>query len=221
MTRKNILLLIPLLFTSSVSCTQKSFVCWNEKKTEATAFAFDDTINSVMIGDIHQYSTFTSSKVPLNSSMPGATHILEMKSNSIILQVIQDTVFTKTRLPSGKFIKDYNEIKTEYDYLNQRRYHAIYPVIWKYIFDKNSQQLSFFANPLPIPRSAIEQKFIQDRATGSLNPQKVKNLTKEEFALIFPPQEKAYTRMYPNCEEEEPHSLKRFFRSIFRLFQFV
>ena len=217
----HILLLIVLVSTCSVSCTEKSFVCWNKQRTEATAFAFDDSLNTVTVDDRLTYSTFTSSKESLNSSMPGGTHILQMNPNSIILQVIQDTVFTKTRLSSGKFIKDYNEIKTEHDYLNQRRYHAVYPVVWKYVFDKNSATLSFYANPLPIPRSSIEQKFIYDKSTNDLAPQKVRDLTEKESSAVFPPKEKAYTRLYPNCEEESPNSIKRFFRSIFRLFQFV
>ena len=217
----SILLLIPLLFVCSVSCTQKSFVCWDKQRTEAMAFAFDDTLNDVTVRDIYTYSTFDSKKEPLNSDMPGGTHTLQMKESVITLEVIQDTVFTKYRLPSGKLIKSHTEIKTEYDYLNQRRYHAVYPVIWKYVFDKNSLELSFSSWPLPKPRSAIEQEFIYNKTTDDLYPRKTKDLTEEEFSLIFPAHEKRYSHMYPHCEKEEPHSLKRFLRTLSKYFNFV
>ena len=214
------LLIILVIFICSVSCTKKSFVCWNEQKTEAIAFAFDDTLNQVTVRDIYEYSTLNSKKEPLKSHMPGGTHRLQMDQNVITLEVIQDTVFTKTRLPSGEFIESHTEIKTENDYLNQRRYHAVYPVIWKYVFDKKLLKLSFSLSPLPKPRSAIEQKFIYDKATDDLYPEKTKDLTTEELSLIFSSHKKPTTYIYPHCERENDYSLKRILRSIYRHLSF-
>ena len=218
--RKDILLLIFILFTFSVSCTQKSFVCWNEEETKATAFSFDDVLNTVTFGDIHSYSTLNAKKEPLNSDMPGGTHTLQMDDDLITLEVIQDTVLVKTRLPSGEFIKNPADIDNEYDYLNQRRYHAVYPVVHKYVFDKELSKLSLFYSALPKPRSAIEQEFIYDKTRGDLYPRKVKDLTAEEFSLIFPPHEKSSTFLYPKCREET-HSLKRILRTIIRMLTFA
>ena len=211
----DIILLILFFFTFSVSCTQKSFVCWNEEETTATAFSFDDVLNTVTVRDIHSYSILNSKKEPLNSNMPGGTHTLQMDEDFITLQVIQDTVFVKTRLPSGEFIKNPADITNEHDYLNQRRYHAVYPVIWKYVFDKNLLKLSLFYSPLPKPRSAIEQEFIYDDTRGDLYPRKVKDLTADEFSVIFPPHEKSSTFLHPKCKEET-NSLKRTLRSIIK-----
>ena len=197
-----ILLLTLLLCIFTISCTQKSFLCWNEEKTLAMAFAYDDIANYVVAEDKNSYSILTSSKEPLQSHMPGGTHVLQMDEDIITLQVIQDTVYTRTQLPSGKFIDSYDEIKTENDYLKQRRYHAVYPVVWKYVFDKVSSELSFFATPLPKPRSAIEQEFIYDKAKDDLYPKKVRDLTDKEAASIFPPNEKEYNDNYPHCEDE-------------------
>ncbi len=216
---------VPLLFLSplifSISCTQQSFVCWNEQKTKAVSFAFDETMNSVTVKDIYQYSTLDSSNKPLSSHMPGGTHRLKMNKDSITLEVIQDTVFTKTRLPSGRFIKSHTEIKTQNDYLKQRRYHAVYPVIHKYIFEKKSLKLSLFYSPLPKPRSAIEQEFIHDKTTNDLHPKKTKDLSPEELTLIFPPHEKTTPYIYPDCKKEESYSLKRTIRTILKYFYSV
>ncbi len=211
-----IVLFLSLFF---ISCTQNSFVCWNEAKTEAIAFAYDDSLIYVNVDDIHSYSTLDSKK-SLNSNMPGGTHKLEMNENMIVLEVIQDTVFTKTRLPSGNFIKNHTEIKTKHDYLNQRRYHAVYPVVLKYVFDKYSSKLAFSARPLPIPRSAIEQKFIYNKTTKKLYPEKTKDLTHEEFSTIFPAHENSYTNTYPNCEDDF-NPFKRSIRTILKYFYFV
>lgn len=213
--KKNYLILLFILFTSSVSCTQKSFVCWNKEETEATAFAFDDISNIVTVRDIHSYSTFNSKREALSSEMSGGTHRLQMDEDLITLEFIQDTVFVKTRLPSGKFIKDPSKIDNEYDYLNQRRYHAIYPVVHKYVFDRELSELSLFYSPLPSPRSAIEQEFIYDDTRGGLYPRKVKDLTDQEWSSIFPPHEKSSTVRYPKCKEDTG-SLKRILRTIIR-----
>ncbi len=218
--RDDIFLLILILFTFSVSCTQKSFVCWNEEKTEAIAFSFDDILNIVTVRDIHSYSTLNAKKEPLDSDMPGGTHVLQMDEDFITLEVIQDTVLVKTRLPSGEFIKNPADIDNEYDYLNQRRYHAVYPVVHKYVFDKGLSKLSLFYSALPKPRSAIEQEFISDKTRGDLYPRKVKDLTAEEFSSIFPPHEKSSTFLYPKCREET-YSLKRILRTIIRHLTFA
>lgn len=214
-------LLVLFLLIFSVSCTKKSFICWNKEKTKAVAFSFDNILNTVTIADIHGYSTLTSSQKSLQSHMPGGTHRLKMDKDLIVLKVIQDTVFTKTKLPSGKFIKSHTEIETEDDYLKQKRYHAIYPVIHKYIFDKKLLKLSFSSRPLPRPRSAIEQKFIFDKATDDLYPEKTKDLSPEELSAIFPAHEKTHNSTYPDCKQENAYSIKRFFRTILRYFQFV
>ena len=210
---------IPFIF--SISCTQKSFVCWNEKKTQALAFSFNETMGYVTVKDIRRYSTLTSRKKPLKSHMPGGTHTLEMNKDFITLKVIQDTVLIKTRIPSGKFIKNPTEIKTEYDYLNQKRYHAIYPIIHKYFFDKKLLKLSLSYLPLSKPRSAIEQEFIQNKKTNDLHPKKRRELTPEELLLIFPPHEKTKTYIYPRCEKEKTYSPKGILRSILKYFHFV
>lgn len=213
-------LFVLFLFTFSASCTQKSFVCWNEEETEAVAFSFDDILNTVTVRDIHSYAVLNAKKEPLSSDMAGDTHALQMDEDFITLEVIQDTVFVKTRLPSGEFIKDPSKIDNEYDYLNQRRYHTVCPVVRKYVFDKQLEQLSLSYSPLPKPRSAIEQEFIYDKSRGDLYPRKVKDLTLEEFSVIFPPHEKSSTFLYPNCKEET-HSLKRILRTIIRTLTFA
>ena len=220
MKPNHVLLLTFFFLTFSISCTQKSFVCWNEDKTKAMAFAFDDNLNYVTVRDIFRYSTLDSHKEHLASHMPGGTHRLQMDQDVITLEVIQDTVFTKTKLPSGKFIESHEEIATEDDYLKQIRYHAVYPVVWKYVFDKDSLKLSFSSFPLPKPRSAIEQKFIYDKSKDDFYFQKTKDLTDKEFSILFPSNEKAYNSNY-NCEEEDAYSLKRMLRSIVKYLNFV
>ena len=207
-----IILLILFFFTFSVSCTQKSFVCWNEEETEAIAFAFDSIVGYAVVEDIHDFYILNAEK-QLNSDMPGGSHTLQMDQNTVVLEFIQDTVYTKTKLPSGQFIKDSSEIKNRYDYLNQRRYHAVYPVVHKYVFDKKLLKLSLFYSPLPKPRSAIEQEFIYDKTRNNLYPKKVKDLTQSESASIFPPHEKTSTFLYPKCKNET-YSLKRILRTI-------
>lgn len=205
--------LILFLYTFSISCTQKSFLCWNEQKTEAMAFAFDET--SVTVRDIHRYSTVNSSKEPLQSHMPGGTHRLQMNLDSIILEVIQDTASAKIQLPSGKFTNSHTEFENEEEYLKQKRYHAVYPVIHKYIFDKKLSKLSLLYSRLSKPRSAIAQKYIYNKTADEYFLEKIKDLTDEEFSTIFPAHEKSQTYMYPNCEEES-HSMKQMIRSILR-----
>ncbi len=215
------ILFVLFFSTFSISCTHRSFVCWNEKNTKAIAFEFSDDLRYVKVSDIHSYNILNSKKIPLNSNMPGGTHKLEINQNSITLKVIQDTVFTKTQLPSGKFIKYHSEIKSQHDYLNQRRYHAVYPVVWKYVFNRDSLKLSFSLIPLPKPRKSIEQKFIYDENKKNLYPEKVRNLTEKESALIFPSHEKTKTFIYPKCKEEDAHSLKKFLRTISKYLKFV
>ena len=207
-----------LLFTSSVSCTQKSFLCWNENRTEATAFAFDDISNTVKVRDIHSYSTFNSSKEPLQSHMPGDTHRLKMDKDFITLKFIQDTAYAKTQLSTGKFIKPNTEI-TEEEYMKQTRYHAVYPVVWKYVFDKNASTLTYSSSPLPKPRYSSKAKYVYDKKTDDFYFEKIKDLSAEELSRIFPPEEKNYTHVYPNCEEES-YSFKRIIRSIIRQLSF-
>ena len=213
-----VFLLSLFLLTSSVSCTQKSFLCWDEQRTKAMAFAFDDIVNHVKVRDIQSYSTLTSSKEPLQSHMPGGTHRLQMDSNLITLEVIQDTAYSKNQLPSGEFIKSNTEI-TEEEYLKQINYHAVYPVIWRYVFNKNSLTLSFSSAPLLKPRYATKAKFVYDKTADDYFLEKTKDLTATELSRIFPPQEKSYTDIYPNCEEES-YSFKRIFRSIIRQLSF-
>ena len=215
---KLVFLLSLFLFTSSVSCTQKSFLCWNEKRTKAMAFAFDDILNHVKVRDIHGYSTLTSSKEPLQSHMPGGTHRLQMNSSLITLEVIQDTAYSKNQLPSGKFIKSNTAISEE-EYLKQTNYHAVYPVIWRYVFDKKLLTLSFSSSPLPKPRYATKAKFVYDKTADDYFLEKTKDLTAKELSEIFPPEEKFYTDIYPNCEEES-FSFKRIIRSIIRQLSF-
>lgn len=203
------------LYTFSISCTQKSFLCWNEQKTEAMAFAFDEISNYVTIRDIHRYSNLNSSKEPLQSHIPRGTHRLQMNPNSITLEVIQDTASSKIQLPSGKFTNSHTEFESEEEYLKQTRYHSVYPVIHKYIFDKELSKLSLSYSRLPKPRSAIAQKYIYDKTADEYFLEKVKDLTDKEFSTIFPAHEKSKTYMYPNCKEES-HSMKRMIRSILR-----
>lgn len=207
-----------LLFTSSVSCTQKSFLCWNENRTEATAFAFDDISNTVKVRDIHSYSTFNSSKEPLQSHMPGGTHRLLMDKDFITLEVIQDTAYAKTQLYTGEFIKPNTEI-TEEEYLKQTFYHAVYPVLWKYVFDKKLLKLTYSSAPLPKPRRATMARNVYDKTADDYYFEKIKDLNAEELSRIFPPEEKSYTHVYPNCEEES-YSFKRIIRSIIRQLSF-
>ena len=182
------------------------------------AFAFDNIFHHVKVRDIHWYSTLTSIKEPLQSHMPGGTHRLEMDSNLITLEVIQDTAYSKNQIPSGKFIKSNSEISEE-EYLKQINYHAVYPVIWRYIFNRNSLALSFSSSPLSKPRYATKSKFVYDKTANDYLLKKTKDLTAKELSEIFPPQEKSYTHTYSNCEEES-YSLKRIFRSIIRQLSF-
>ena len=213
-----VFLLSLLLFTSSVSCTQKNFLCWNEKRTEAMAFSFDDILSTVKVRDIHSYSTFNSSKEPLQSHMPGGTHRLLMDKDFITLEVIQDTAYAKTQLSTGEFIKPNTEISEE-EYLKQTFYHAVYPVLWRYIFDKNSSTLTYSSSPLPKPRRATMARNVYDQKTDEYYFKKVKDLNAKELSQIFPPEEKFYTKAYPHCETES-YSFKRIFRSIIRQLSF-
>ena len=208
-----------------ISCSQNSYIynyiCWNKKRTQAIAFSFDNQLKSVTIGDIHSYFILTSQNQPLDASMSGDTHKLQMNQHSITLEVIQDTVYVKTRIPSGQFVNP-KDIKIEEDYFNQRRYHAVFPVVHKYVFDKKSPQLSVFYSPLFPPRRAIEQKFVhQGGDKYDIYPEKVKDLGLEESAAIFPPEEKTSSFSYPNCEDEGSYSLKKMIRSILKRFQFA
>ena len=216
---KCIFLLTLFLCTFSISCTQKSFLCWNEKRTRAMAFSYDDTLRTVTVRDIHSYSTLDASKEPLQSHMSGGTHRLQIDQDSITLEVIQYTASAKTQLPSGKFIDSNTAIEDESEWLKQRRYHAVYPTVRKYIFDRQLSKLSYSSAPLPKPRSAIEQRYIYDQKMEDYYLQKTRDLTNEEFALLFPPHEKEYRDLYPHCEEES-HSLKRVVRSILRSLSF-
>ena len=153
--------------------------------------------------------------------MPGGAYRLQMNPDFIDLEVIQDTVFTKTRLPSGQFIKSSDEIQTQEDYLKQIRYHSVYPVIRKYIFNKKSLQLTYSSRPLPKPRSAIEQKFVYEKETDSLRPYKTRDLEEEELKGIFPAHEKTRVRPYPNCEQESFFSIKQKVRSMLKYWIFV
>ena len=204
-----------LLFAS---CTEKSYLCWNEKRTRAVAFSFDDTMESVTVEDLHSYGLWTSQDKPLDAGMPGGTHRLTMDEDSITLEVIQDSVRVKTKVPSGRFV-DPKDIKTEEDYLGQRRYHAVLPFVHKYVFDRESIRLSLsYSPPLLPPRRAIEQKFVAKGGKYELYPEKVKDLSPEEASDIFG-SSSGSTSAYPDCEEES-HSMKRFVRSILRLLFF-
>ena len=198
-----------------ISCKQKSFLCWNELKTKAMAFSFDETSNYVTVRDIHRYSTVNSNKEPLQSHMPGGIHRLQMNPDFIILETIQDTASAKIQLPSGEFTNSHTEFESEEEYLKQTRYHAVYPVIHKYIFDKKLSKLSLSYSRLPKPRSAIVQQYVYDKIADEYFLEKIKDLTDKEFSTIFPPHEKSQTYMYPNCEEES-HSMKRIIRSILK-----
>ena len=201
-------------FFTSYTQAQKSFVCWNEQKTEAIAFAFDDTLNYVTVRDIHRYSTFKSRKEQLQSHMPGGTHKLQMDTDFITLEFIQDTASAKTQLSTGEFIKSNTEI-TEEEYLKQTRYHAVYPNIHKYTFDKNLLKLSLSYSPLPKPRYSSMAKYVYDQKTDEYHFKKIRELTDKEFSTIFPPHEKSNTYSYPNCEEDSG-SLKQTIRSILK-----
>lgn len=215
---QKVFLLFVFLFTSSVSCTQKSFLCWNKGRTKAIAFSFDDILNEAKVRDIHRYSTLNSSKEPLQSHMPGGTHRLLMDKDFVTLEVIQDTVYAKTQLHTGEFIKPDTEI-TEEDYVKQTYYHAIYPNLGRYVFDKNASTLTYSSKPLPKPRHATMAKMVYDKTADNYFFQKVKDLNEKELSRIFSPEEKHYTHVYPNCEGES-FSFKRIIRSIIRLLSF-
>ena len=202
-----------------ISCKKKNFLCWNENKTKAMAFAFDETLNHVTVRDIHSYSTIDSSKEVLQSQMHGGAHRLQMNPDKIILEIIQDTASEKIQIPSGEFKNSHTEFANEEEYLKQIRYHAVYPVVHKYTFDKKALTLSLSYSRLPKPRSAIMQKYIYDKVSGEYHFRKIKDLTDKEFASIFPAHEKSNTYEYPHCEEES-HSLKRIIRSVVRQLTF-
>ena len=181
------------------------------------AFSYDEIMGSVTVKDMFSFYDLKSEKTPLNSKMPGGSHIIKMDSSSIILEYIQDAAYSRTQLPSGHFIENYEEeIKTEEDYKSQIIYHAVYPVVWKHIFDKKQLSLSFFADLLPIPRSATELRFNPSVPIGHRSSfKKVRDLAPKEAAQIFQIKKKSYVEKYPNCENET-FSLKRIIRSTLR-----
>ena len=117
----------------------------------------------------------------------------------------------KLNSSSGKFIESHTEI-TEEEYLKQIRYHAVYPVVWKYVFDKKLLKLSFSLSSLPKPRSAIEQKYIYNKEADDYYFEKTRDLTDEESALIFSSHKKSKTYDYPHCEGEGAYSLQADFK---------
>ena len=214
---KCIVLLTLFLYTFSISCTEKSFLCWDEKRKKAMAFSYDNVSQTITVRDIHSYSAFTSSKEPLSSDMPGGIHRLQMDEDVITLEVIQYVASERVQLPSGKFIGGDITFKNEDEYLKQTRYHAVYATVEKYMFDRNFVKLYYSSTSLPKPRSAIEQKYIYDQRTGEYHFVKTKDLTDKEFALLF--NKEVYEEIYPHCEEES-YSLKRILRSILKNLSF-
>ena len=204
------------------SCGGTSYLCWNEDKTEAMAFSYDETFGNITVGDRISFSILNAQKTPLNSNMPGGSHTIKMDKSSIILEYIQDSVYSRTQLPSGRFVENYNEeIKTKEDYKKQIIYHAVYPVVWKHVFDKKQISLFFYANPLPKPRSATELRYNPDNNPS--NPRsyfkKVRDLNPEEAAQLLQLDKHSYTKEYPQCENET-FSFKRIVRSILRTLLF-
>ena len=209
-----------LCFISFVSCTeQKDFLCWDSNRSQAVSFSYDNLMGSVTIEDIHTFHSIRSIKTSFNSDMKSGTHFLKMEESHITLQYIQDTVYVKIQLPSGKFLKDSEKIHNREDWLNQIRYHAVYPVVWDYRFNKKSKQLSFSSFPLHKPRSSIKQKFNYSQKDNQIYPYKVKDLTNEESSAVFKLHERKYKKDYPNCDDESL-STKSFIRKILKLFLF-
>ena len=185
-----------------VSCTQKNLTCWNEQKTQSETFVFDDTLKYLVVRRFLTYNVLASQSGPLRSEMPEGAYRLKISPDFVDLEEIQDRVYTKTRLPSGQFIKSSSAIQTQEDYLKRRSYHSVYPVIRRYIFNRKTLQLTLSFRPLPKPRSAIELKLVYEKATDSLRPDKARDLKAEELSELFPAHEKTSVYLYPNCEQK-------------------
>ena len=209
-----------LFFISFVSCTeQESFLCWNADRSQAISFSYDGLMGSVTVEDIHTFHQIRSIKGSFSADMKGGTHFLKMGDDQIILRYIQDTVYVKIQLPSGVFLADSEKIQNREDWLNQTRYHSVYPVVWQYRFDKKTKQLSFSSFPLSKPRSSIKQKFNYKREDNQIYPYKVKDLTHKESSTVFKLHERKYEKNYPNCDDESL-SAKSFIRKILKLLLF-
>lgn len=219
--KKAALLSVILLFCNSCSVSGFSFLCWNEKKTAAIAFNYDYLIGQVILEDRQYYTLFDSKKEPLSADMPGGSYRLTMEKGQIIVEVIQDTVLSKMKLPSGKFANPGHQFN-RYDIDNHekiRAYAATYPFLYKYVFDTDSLQLVWSVSPLSKPRSAREIKYTLDRKNNMLSPQKTKDLTDKEVFSILQPENKTHTKNFVYCEDES-FSLKRIIRTIYIMFSF-
>ena len=218
--KKASFLLFILLFFSS--CLGSSFLCWNEEKTLAIAFNYDYVTGQVILKDRLYYTLFGSEEELLKEDTPGGSYYkLTMEKDQIVLESIQNLVLWRMKLPSGEFAAPDHKFN-RYDIDNHekiRTYHAVYPFLYKYVFDTSSLELVLSVSPLSKPRSAREDKYTLDRENSLLTPQKTKDLTDEEAFSILQPEEKAYTIHYVYCENET-FSLKRVIRTIYRTLSF-
>jgi len=200
----------------SLSCSGTSYLCWNEIKTEAIAFSYG--LGTITVDDSRIYNMIYSQKKPLNSEMPGGSYVLKIEPSLITLERIQDTVYVRVKLPSGEFLETFSYIEDIEDYLNQIRYHAVYPVVRKYVFDKEALSLSYSATPLFKPRSAIEQKLVNyNEETQRGTFKETRNLSPQEAFDILQIDKRAYSYEYPRCEDES-FSIKRILRYLLKPF---
>ena len=170
----------------------------------------------VRVNDLHDFYLVTATP-QLTANMKGGSHALKMTNSHIILSYIQDTIYSKTRLPSGKFIDNPSMIKDLEIFWKRTRYHATIPVVYQYTFDREKSSLKLKTYRLK-QRAAQEQKFIRVEG-GRGYPQKLRDLSTEDVNKVFP--FKAVTYDYPQCEPESFFSVKRFVRFFFKLLYFI
>ena len=155
------------------------------------------------------FSTWKNQK--LNAESPGGSSHVEITSEQVVVNTIQDTSQFKLERPSGKIVDLDN--KKLYQDIRSRgyaiRYHAIVPMLTTYIFNRQEKTLTIRYKGQP-PRMTSNRSWVSlptqkevryNPKTNRSYAKSTKDLDKEGAMRAFPPG--FSEEHYRKCEKQD------------------
>jgi len=193
-----------------------SYHCLSGDQQHGLRFAWNRYF--VSLKHLSFYFEGQNQRRPLTAAMKGGTYSVAATEEAVTLRYIQDFVLTKIKLPSGEIVADSTSVADPESFRDVRRYHAVFPGVEEYRFDRGNKTLSLKYETLFPARKIIEQKFVMQGADYPY-PQLVRVLGPEEGREIFQDEIRQGARggLQYSCQEEGAlESILRFWLDLFQ-----
>lgn len=212
---------LPLLALFFASCPAAnahadSYHCLSGDRQHGLRFAWNSY--SVNLRHLSFYFEGENQRRPLTAAMKGGTYSVAATEEAVTLRYIQDFVLTKIKLPSGEIVADNTSVADPESFRDIRRYHAVFPGVEEYRFDRGNKTLSLKYKTLFPARKIMEQKFVMQDGAAYPYPELVRVLGPEEGREIFQDEIRQGVRdgLQYSCQEESAFkSILRFWLDLF------